>query len=73
MKRILTAFLILLAALSTAFAAGQKPGDEITIAAVGDIMLGGRAEPFLREFGPGYPFTEVMPVLGRADIAAGNL
>jgi poly-gamma-glutamate synthesis protein (capsule biosynthesis protein) len=73
MKRILTAFLILLAASSPVFAADQKPQDEITIAAVGDIMLGGRAEPFLHEFGPGYPFTEVMPVLGKADIAAGNL
>jgi poly-gamma-glutamate capsule biosynthesis protein CapA/YwtB (metallophosphatase superfamily) len=73
MKRILTAFLILLAASSPAFAADPVPQDEITIAAVGDIMLGGRAEPFLNEFGPGYPFAEVMPVLEKADIAAGNL
>ena len=73
MKRLFTAFLVFLAASSSALAAGQVPQDEITVAAVGDIMLGGRAEPFLLEFGPGYPFTEVSPFLGRADIAAGNL
>ena len=36
-------------------------------------MLGNRTEPFLKEFGPGYPFTEVMPVLGKADMVVGNL
>jgi poly-gamma-glutamate capsule biosynthesis protein CapA/YwtB (metallophosphatase superfamily) len=73
MKRLLTAFLVLLAASSSALAADEVPQDEITVAAVGDIMLGGRAEPFLIEFGPGYPFTEVLPFLGSADIVAGNL
>ncbi|HEX9112803.1 MAG TPA: CapA family protein [Nitrospirota bacterium] len=72
MKKFLTAFLVLLAASSSALA-DQLPQDELTVAAVGDIMLGGRAEPFLLESGPGYPFTEVMPFLGRADIVAGNL
>ncbi len=47
--------------------------DEITIAAVGDLMLGGRVEPFLKEFGPDYPFTDVMPFLSRADVVVGNL
>ncbi len=46
---------------------------DITIAAVGDIMLGGRTAPFLRQFGPDYPFRDVMPVLQAADIIAGNL
>ncbi|MGE5807564.1 MAG: CapA family protein, partial [Nitrospirota bacterium] len=72
MKKFLTVFLVLLAASSSALA-GQSPQDKITVAAVGDIMLGGRAEPFLIEFGPGYPFTEVMPFLGSADVVAGNL
>ncbi len=36
-------------------------------------MLGGRAEPFLKEFGPDYPFANVLPFLQQADIVAGNL
>ncbi|HMK42994.1 MAG TPA: CapA family protein, partial [Dissulfurispiraceae bacterium] len=43
------------------------------MAAVGDLMLGNRAEPFLKKFGPGYPFTDVMPFLGQADVVIGNL
>ncbi len=52
----------------------QLPGeDELTIAAVGDLMLGGRTEPFLNELGPDYPFRNVLSVLQRADIIAANL
>jgi poly-gamma-glutamate capsule biosynthesis protein CapA/YwtB (metallophosphatase superfamily) len=47
--------------------------DEITIAAVGDIMLGHRAEPFLVKEGPSYPFVNVMPVLRQAQLVIGNL
>ena len=47
--------------------------DELTIAAVGDLMLGGRAEPFLKKFGPDYPFADVMPFLTKADVVVGNL
>ncbi|HEX9020223.1 MAG TPA: CapA family protein [Nitrospirota bacterium] len=67
--------LALVLSLALPAAAGDLPQqeEEITIAAVGDIMLGGRAEPFLMEFGPGYPFTEVSPVLRKADVVAGNL
>ncbi len=65
MKRLLTAFLVLLAASSPAFAVDPAPQDEITIAAVGDIMLGGRAEPFLNEFGPDYPFAEARAGPGK--------
>jgi len=54
-------------------ATDQPAQDEITIAAVGDLMLGGRTEPFLMEFGPDYPFTNVMPFLSRADVVVGNL
>ncbi len=56
--------------------AGDLPpaaSDEITIAAVGDLMFGGRTGPFLTEFGPDYPFRDVLSVLQRADIVAGNL
>jgi poly-gamma-glutamate synthesis protein (capsule biosynthesis protein) len=65
---------ILVLTLAIPAAAAEKPvQDEITIAAVGDLMLGGRAEPFLKEFGPDYPFADVMPFLSRADVVVGNL
>ena len=76
-KQILLLVLLLACPLPAAAedAPQQKPiaEEELVIAAVGDLMLGGRAEPFLREFGPDYPFREVMHVLRRADIVVGNL
>lgn len=65
------AFLFFIGVASAATA--EAPPEEITIAAVGDLMLGGRTEPFLKEFGPDYPFAEVMPFLGKADVVVGNL
>ena len=47
--------------------------DEVTVAAVGDIMLGGTATPELAKFGYDYPFEHVRALLSRADIAFGNL
>jgi poly-gamma-glutamate capsule biosynthesis protein CapA/YwtB (metallophosphatase superfamily) len=72
MNMFVVTFTLLLAFVTPA-AADQPVQDEITIAAVGDLMLGGRAEPFLKEFGPDYPFTDVMPFLSRADVVVGNL
>lgn len=72
MKIFVVTFILLLAVVTPA-AADQPVQDEITIAAVGDLMLGGRVEPFLKEFGPDYPFTNVMPFLSRADVVVGNL
>lgn len=72
MKHIL-ACIALLAAIVPASAAEQPPQDDLTIAAVGDLMLGNRTEPFLKEFGPDYPFDDVKTVLGKADIVVGNL
>jgi poly-gamma-glutamate synthesis protein (capsule biosynthesis protein) len=63
---------VLLAAAGTA-AERQPPPDEITIAAVGDIMLGHRAGPYLTREGPGYPFVGVLPVLQQAHLVIGNL
>jgi poly-gamma-glutamate synthesis protein (capsule biosynthesis protein) len=55
-------------------AADPAPREEcITIGAVGDLMLGNRTEPFLKEFGPDYPFGDVMPFLRKADVVVGNL
>lgn len=57
------------------FAGGPAtpPPGPITIAAVGDIMLGHRAGPWLRRKGPGYPFERILPVLQEAQVVIGNL
>jgi len=69
-----TLLFVLCVAGLPAHAADQQPlPDEITIAAVGDLMLGNRAEPFIKQFGPDYPFRDVMDTLHTADIIAGNL
>jgi poly-gamma-glutamate synthesis protein (capsule biosynthesis protein) len=73
MKKIIVAFILVLLLTAPVFAADPMPQDEITIAAVGDLMLGNRTGPFLKEFGPDYPFVDVRPVLGKADIVVGNL
>ena len=67
--------LVLLAFLAApVHSTDPKPAnDEITIAAVGDIMLGHRAEPYLVKEGPAYPFVHVMPVLRQAHVVIGNL
>ena len=62
---------VLLAAAGTD--AEQLSPDEITVAAVGDIMLGHRAEPYLTREGPDYPFVSVLPVLQQARLVIGNL
>ncbi len=54
-------------------AAEELREEELTIAAVGDIMLGGRTGPYLERHGPDYPFRDVLPVLRLADVIAGNL
>lgn len=63
-----------LGALTAAMpAAAQDQGPEpLTIAAVGDTMLGHRAEAYLKRYGPGYPFVQVRPVLRRADLVVAN-
>lgn len=50
-----------------------KNPSELTIAAVGDIMLGGTATPELEQFGYDYPFEHVREWLTKADVAFGNL
>ncbi len=53
---------------------GPAANDEVlTIAAVGDIMLGHRAEPYLEKEGPDYFFRNVLPVLRQASLVIGNL
>ncbi len=45
----------------------------LSVIAVGDIMLGGRAKKATAEFGPDYPLDGVLPLLQRAPIVLGNL
>lgn len=74
LRRILTtACFIVLCSAPGLRASEQPPADTITIAAVGDIMLGHRAEPYLLKEGPGYPFVNVLPVLRQAQLVVGNL
>ena len=69
-----SALLVLMAAVAPLSAGTATPdAGELTIAAVGDIMLGHRAEPWLEREGPGYFFMHVLPVLQQAQVVIGNL
>jgi poly-gamma-glutamate capsule biosynthesis protein CapA/YwtB (metallophosphatase superfamily) len=46
---------------------------ELTVAVVGDIMLGGTAAPELARYGYDYPFERIGKLLRDADLAFGNL
>ncbi len=51
-----------------------KPASNIvTIAAAGDVMLGGTATPYLEQNGYDYPFDTTRSILSSADIAIINL
>jgi poly-gamma-glutamate synthesis protein (capsule biosynthesis protein) len=73
MKNLFLASLLFLFTAPAQAADQQPPSDELTLVAVGDLMLGGRTEPFLNQYGADYPFREVMPFLKRGDIVVGNL
>jgi hypothetical protein len=45
----------------------------LSLIAVGDIMLGGRAKKAVAEHGSDYPFEAVLPILRRASMVLGNL
>jgi poly-gamma-glutamate capsule biosynthesis protein CapA/YwtB (metallophosphatase superfamily) len=49
------------------------PVDEFRIAAVGDIMLGGTAQPEMQKYGYDYPFDKTREILRQARIAFCNL
>jgi poly-gamma-glutamate synthesis protein (capsule biosynthesis protein) len=72
---ILAAAIVTLLGLLPVRSAAEPPSAPavITIAAVGDIMLGHRAGPWIEREGPGYPFVNVMPILLEADVVIGNL
>src|SRR3990172_5028995 len=70
-KFFVTALLLVFSALPAAAAEPRR--DETVIAAVGDIMLGGRTEPYLIKHGPDYSFRDTLPILRQADVIVGNL
>ncbi len=58
-------------ALTALLQARRQP--DFSLIAVGDIMLGGRAEQVILERGAEYPFDAVLPLLCRAPLVLGNL
>ncbi|HKW42066.1 MAG TPA: CapA family protein, partial [Gemmatimonadales bacterium] len=59
------------ATLEAEFLARRAPA--LSLVAVGDIMLDGRAESVIAERGADYPFEAVLPLLRRAPVVLGNL
>jgi poly-gamma-glutamate capsule biosynthesis protein CapA/YwtB (metallophosphatase superfamily) len=51
-------------------ALGEPP---LSLVAGGDIMLGGRTNKVVAEYGPDYPLAAVLPILRRASLVLGNL
>ncbi|HHS13622.1 MAG TPA: CapA family protein [bacterium] len=47
--------------------------DTLTLAAVGDLMMGGRVLPFIELYGMHYPFDSTRATIRSADIAMANL
>ncbi|HEA46821.1 MAG TPA: CapA family protein [bacterium] len=52
-------------------AAAQE--EEITLVAVGDIMLAHRLKPFIEEYGPAYPYKYTAHIFKKTDISFANL
>ena len=51
----------------------SPPNTTVTLTAVGDIMLGGKAAPVLAQQGYMYPFAATAHLLHASDLALGNL
>lgn len=73
MNRLRTIYAIAVLGTMAAGAGGQISHRSVTIAAVGDVMLGASMEPAIREHGPDHPFAGTAGALRRADIAICNL
>jgi poly-gamma-glutamate capsule biosynthesis protein CapA/YwtB (metallophosphatase superfamily) len=63
----------LFGALGLAAALRARNEPDLSLMAVGDIMLDGRARAVVAERGADYPFAAVVPLLRRAPIVLGNL
>ena len=51
----------------------ERNEPDLSVLAVGDIMLGERTSSVIREHGSDYPFAAVLPLLRRSGIVFGNL
>ncbi|MDI6739154.1 MAG: CapA family protein [Candidatus Edwardsbacteria bacterium] len=71
MKQLFSAFVFILTC--QLFAQDSTRSGRVTIAAVGDVMLGGSMAATVRAKGADYPFDRTRDILTRADIAIGNL
>ncbi len=69
----MSALLFAAAAVPLAAEGREARARAVTVAAVGDIMLGGTAEPELVRYGYDYPFLHVAELIRNADVAFGNL
>ncbi len=52
---------------------GMALSDTLTVGTVGDIMLGSWLIDVIGTYGPAYPYSDVLPILQRADLLSGNL
>ncbi|MBU0707492.1 CapA family protein [Patescibacteria group bacterium] len=50
-----------------------QPKEDVTVIAVGDIMLGRYVETLMDKKGSTYPFEKISPLLQSADLVIGNL
>ncbi len=51
----------------------REPEREVTVMAVGDVMLGRHIAKVMKTAGADFPFREITPTLRRADLCFGNL
>ncbi len=65
--------LLLIVSLYFLFGLNAAAQEEITLVAVGDIMLAHRLEPFIEEYGPLYPYKYTAHIFKEADISFANL
>lgn len=53
--------------------AGPPPADEVSLVAVGDVVLARKVAQAMAEYGLDYPFATIAPDLREADLTFGNL
>jgi poly-gamma-glutamate synthesis protein (capsule biosynthesis protein) len=66
-------FSLSLALFFQLFLPGAISAEEITVVAVGDMYPGGRAAPFIEEYGEDYPFGPTRDILNEGDVVIANL
>lgn len=51
----------------------ENPSEQVSLAFVGDIMMGANVDKLLQKHGYDYPYLHISSVLQEADITAGNM